>query len=107
MEAIESMFRSEGIKFVDPSFAPSDRSLYLNTESASTWKCRVCARRSALPPAPSPDELFQLLTNPANRGKTISCAHCGATSVMLEVAMRPTGWQRPSDVRDDVTYQAM
>ena len=101
------MFRSEGIKFVDPSFAPSDRSLYLSTESASTWKCRVCARRSALPPPPSFNDIQRLMYDPAERGRTISCAHCGATSMMLEVAMRPTGWQRPSDVRDDKTLQAM
>lgn len=105
VEMINQMYREEGIPFVDPSFPPIARSLYQEDSSASSWRCRTCNARNALPPPPSEEEAFRLLHDPAKRGESISCSSCGATHMRLETALRPSGWRRPRELRDDVTFQ--
>lgn len=105
VDVINELYRTEGITFVDPSFPPTDRSLYASTETATTWKCRGCNQRNPLPPPPTEMELIRLMTDPSTRETQITCGHCGTDHQMLEVAMRPCAWQRPSNLRDDVTLQ--
>ena len=45
------------------------------------------------------------MTDPAHKGRTLGCAACGAQSALVEVALRPKGWLRPADLRDDITMQ--
>lgn len=105
VEAINTMYREEGIVFVDPSFPPIDRSLYQSPESAMSWPCRNCKVCNPLPPTPSEEEAFRLLHDPARRGETIQCSSCGTAHTRLETALRPSGWRRPHELRDDVTFQ--
>ena len=105
VDAINVMYREEGVTFIDPSFPPSDRALYLSTESATHWKCRSCSQRNPLPPPPSAQELARLLTDRSMAEKLIQCAHCRVECNVLEVALRPSGWGRPNELRDDVTLQ--
>lgn len=35
----------------------------------------------------------------------IVCRHCAAPHHLLETAMRPCGWLRPAQLRDDITLQ--
>ena len=95
----------QGVKFVDPQFPPIDKSLYTSSESATSWKCRTCSKRNPLPPAPQPEELFNLMRGADAAKRMVRCAHCASESHALEVALRPSGWGRPSDLRDDVTLQ--
>ena len=54
LEVINTLYRTDGYTFIDPSFAPhSDRSLYATDLTATTWRCRACTRRSPLPPKPT------------------------------------------------------
>ena len=111
LEEILALYKSDGIVFVDPSFPLSDprvftrrHSLYASELTATTWKCRACTKRSPLPP-PTTHEQLAALYDPRTQAQTITCTHCGTQSSMVEVATRPTGWERPSRVRDDVTLQ--
>ena len=105
VDAINEMFRTEGITFIDPSFPPTDRALYMSTDTATTWKCRACGGKNALPPPPDAQGLIKLMHDPQAGQQMIKCAKCQSESHMLEVALRPTGWARPSELRDDVTLQ--
>lgn len=105
VDAIHEMYRTEGITFIDPSFAPTDRALYMSTDSATTWKCRACGARNPLPPPPDAQGLIQLMHDPNAAQKMIRCGKCQSESHALEVALRPTGWARPAELRDDVTLQ--
>lgn len=57
VDAINMLYRTDGVTFVDPSFPPTDRSLYASTETATTWQCRACQKRNPLPPTPSQQAL--------------------------------------------------
>jgi len=105
VDTINNLYREEGITFVDPSWAPSPKALYATTESATTWKCRSCGKRSPLPPAPSERELMQMMFDRSSHERLIRCGHCGVECNELEVALRPTDWFRPAELRDDVTMQ--
>ena len=108
VDAILELFRTDGVKFVDPAFPPVERSLYSNPDTATHWSCRACGRKNPLPPPPSDQELFTLMTRPEAASQMITCAHCASESSKLETALRPTGWSRPGDlpgIRDDVTLQ--
>ena len=105
VDAIHALYKSDGVTFVDPSFPPTNRALYLNDESATTWECRACKKRSPLPPRPDEQQLLRLMTDPNAAGRMIRCSHCGTEASMLECALRPTGWERPRALRDDVTFQ--
>ena len=105
LDAINAMYHSDGIKFTDPDFPPLPRSLYSSTASETTWKCRACQTRNALPAhSHSAEEVIALMRAPSSR--TIACGSCGAVSSELEVAMRPSGWMRPAFLRDDLTMMA-
>ena len=41
IDALSVLYHTEGINFVDPSFFPSDASLYASTESATTSQRRI------------------------------------------------------------------
>ena len=105
VDAINVMYREEGVTFIDPSFPPTDRALYESTESSTTWKCRACGARSPLPPPPTAQDLARMLTDRSYAERLIKCAKCQTECNELEVALRPTGWARPKELRDDVTLQ--
>ena len=74
--------------------------------SATTWPCRACQARNALPPLlNTPQELLGLMSDPAQAARTVRCVACGTPSALIEVALRPSGWQRPAALRDDLTMQ--
>jgi len=126
LEAINALFRTDGVSFVDDQFPPLDRSLYASALTATTWPCRACSARNPLPNGGRPhtrDELIALMfpgrtngggsgggdggtsTNVAAQQRTLACQSCGAHSAELEVAMRPSHWMHPSFLVDDVTMQ--
>ena len=105
VEAINELYRTDGITFIDPSFPPTDKALYQSTESATTWVCRACQGRNPLPPPPDANQLIRMLHDPDAPQKMIRCGRCQSESSALETAMRPSGWARPSELRDDVTLQ--
>jgi hypothetical protein len=64
LEAINALFRTDGVSFVDDQFPPLDRSLYASTLTATTWACRACSARNPLPNGGRPhtrDELIALM----------------------------------------------
>ena len=105
IDTINSLFKADGITFVDPSFPPTNRALYADERSSTTWECKNCRARNPIPPQPQTQELFQLLFDRSRPMPMISCAKCSAQHALLETAMRPTDWQRPTMIRDDVTMQ--
>ena len=62
-------------------------------------------QRTLPPKGHAAEELLQLMTDPAHKARTLSCAACGAQSALVEVALRPKGWLRPAALRDDITMQ--
>ena len=108
VDAIIEMYRSDGVKFVDPTFPPTDKALYCTPDSATHWKCRACGHKNKLPPPPTDQDLLRLMTDRSAASEMIKCANCGSESSKLETALRPAGWMRPGDIpgiRDDVTLQ--
>ena len=105
LDAINGMYRSDGITFIDSDFPPSDRSLYASVETATTWKCRACQHRNPLPPGGhTKEQIIALMRAP--RSRLITCTSCGTASSEIEVAMRPSAWMKPAFLRDDLTMMA-
>lgn len=106
MTAINALYRTDGVTFIDDQFPPTDLALYSSRESASTWKCRRCGARNPVPSNNyNPEQVLELMrTPPASR--TLSCSSCGTASPEIEVAMRPSGWMKPAFLRDDISLQA-
>ena len=105
VDAINALYKEEGVTFVDPSFPPTNRALYLSDETATTWQCKACSKRNQLPPRPDEQQLLRLMTDPNAAGRLIKCSFCSHETSMLECALRPAGWGRPHELRDDVTFQ--
>lgn len=107
MEVIEILYREEGIVFVDPSFPPTPASMYGTKADASTWQCASCGFKNPIDPGfNSREGVLRALDDARhNRLSDIRCARCGLQQPALEVALRPRGWLRPNDIRDDLTMQ--
>lgn len=89
VDAINALYKEEGVTFVDPSFPPTNRALYLSDESATTWQCKACSKRNQLPPRPDEQQLLRLMTDPNAAGRLIKCPLCAHETSMLECALRP------------------
>ena len=112
VDAINALYHSDGVVFVDPTFPPIPRSLYSHPDGARSFKCSTCSKRSNLPPQPTREELFNLRFrgDVAARQRTLPCLHCGAPHLAIEFAVRPVGWERasatpPQGIVDDTTLQ--
>ena len=42
MDAINALYHSDGVVFVDPTFPPIPRSLYMHPDGHKTFKVRCC-----------------------------------------------------------------
>lgn len=107
MEAIEILYREEGIVFVDPSFPPTPASIYGTKLDVSTWQCASCGFANPIDPGLNSREGVVRALDDArhNRLSDVRCKRCGLQQPALEVALRPRGWLRPNDIRDDLTMQ--
>ena len=106
MGVLTVLYREEGIQFVDPGFPPADSSLYAGGgNDGDSWRCAQCGARNAVPPDANGREAVLALMRRQRRGDLplVRCAACGREHPVLEVAMRPSAWLRPGDLRDDVT----
>ena len=75
VDAINLLYREEGVTFVDPSWPPTDRALYMTTETATTWKCRACSKRNPLPPPPPAETLMRMMLDPRRHAHTCAYVH--------------------------------
>ena len=106
MGVLTVLYREEGIQFVDPGFPPAEASLYAGGgNDGDSWRCAQCGARNAVPPDANGREAVLALMQRQRRGDLplVRCAACGREHPVLEVAMRPSAWLRPGDLRDDVT----
>lgn len=107
IDTIEVLYEQEGIVFVDPSFPPTPSSVY-GDEDPSTWRCAGCGGLNPISPEMNTRQGVLKILEDARRNRgsgNLSCKHCGRAQPALEVSMRPSGWLRPNDIRDDLTMQ--
>lgn len=106
-ETINLLYKEDGVTFVDPSFPPVPGSLYADAADAERWACSRCHAKNPVPAeANSRDGVLRMIDD-RQRGvlREIQCASCGHKQPLLEVGLRPSGWLRPADIRDDRTMQ--
>lgn len=107
VEEINAWYAAYGDPFVDPSFPPAAKSLYLRASSAGQWKCADCERQNPLPPLPPAADLFGPHGETVRSRHRIVCAGCSAEASLEQCLARPSRWlsARADRIRDDVTLQ--
>jgi hypothetical protein len=110
LEFINELYRTDGVKFVDPAFTPSAGSLYENPSVGSnTWACAGCKRPNPCPASwervAVPQWLSHVRQSLPGNPPHLKCSSCGRPESMELLVMRPVDWKQPKDVVDHLTMQ--
>lgn len=107
VDQINAWYAAYGDPFIDPSFPPAPKSLYLSASSAGQWKCSDCQRLNPIPNLPPMQQLYGPQGDALRRQHRLICAGCSSEASVEQCLARPTKWlsARADRIRDDVTLQ--
>eukprot|EP00929_Paragymnodinium_shiwhaense_P062238 TRINITY_DN31073_c0_g1_i1.p1 TRINITY_DN31073_c0_g1~~TRINITY_DN31073_c0_g1_i1.p1 ORF type:complete len:1064 (-),score=234.28 TRINITY_DN31073_c0_g1_i1:108-3299(-) len=98
VEKINEFCKASGEQYVDPQFPPTDKSLYIDVEDASSWKCPSCSFRNPMGPVPDMPKSKEEAEQMQKKLDAIICSKCGGKPgnvALSQIMSRPCQWIRP------------
>eukprot|EP00927_Polykrikos_kofoidii_P071203 TRINITY_DN67502_c0_g1_i1.p1 TRINITY_DN67502_c0_g1~~TRINITY_DN67502_c0_g1_i1.p1 ORF type:complete len:1108 (-),score=217.57 TRINITY_DN67502_c0_g1_i1:52-3297(-) len=95
---INAYCQETGEQYVDPQFAPNNRSLYMDPLDAERWKCASCGEGNPLPPVPDTPATREEAEKLQAWLEAIACTKCKTQASRVNrvaIMNRPMSWLRP------------